>query len=442
MKDSLHNITKIANSYHNLEENQEVQITKDTVKQKICVIGYYNRKNLGDDMFKITIPMLFTKEKYQFDFFNINDGYNLSDYEIIIFGGGDLFVPFFMEKLQKKYKGYNGRIYTIGTGFSHTQDIYRGYTYMFDHILLREKHSCDILKPIIGEEYITTIPDLGFLLNAPQCDILSTKKEKLPLIGIFLATPLLQKDNYYSEVKECLSYLSTVGNVVCVRFNVSGHANEDDKTINDKICVEYPTILNNYTVYNTEDMLKFFSKCTFAVCSRFHSHIFSIITGCPFISISYNRKVARLLEENSLDSLIYQDITQLSNIYNNRENISKQLNDVYIKNNRNIESINFDIIINNSRKRNRSSLIEKLHLINEEISDAIIALTDYHPDGKDKKPIERVHAISIAKLICYKIMGNVDCRYLYGTIDNIMNSPWNYKEIIYWIMRDINTVKN
>jgi polysaccharide pyruvyl transferase CsaB len=41
------------------------------------------------------------------------------------------------------------------------------------------------------------------------------------------------------------------------------------------------------TEYVAKDVLGFFSRCRFALCSRYHGNIFAIVSGVPFVSIMY-----------------------------------------------------------------------------------------------------------------------------------------------------------
>ena len=43
----------------------------------------------------------------------------------------------------------------------------------------------------------------------------------------------------------------------------------------------------------------------FNICMRFHSHIFSILTKVPFISLCHTEKVRLLLKDCNIEDLYY-----------------------------------------------------------------------------------------------------------------------------------------
>jgi polysaccharide pyruvyl transferase WcaK-like protein len=85
----------------------------------------------------------------------------------------------------------------------------------------------------------------------------------------------------------------------------------------------------------------------FGICSRFHSHIFSINNHIPFISLSCTRKVRELLKQNNMMELYCPLITnndiplsfnmdetveKITKILNNSEYYKNKIIDVQLEN--------------------------------------------------------------------------------------------------------------
>lgn len=410
-----------------------LQRSPPIIKEKICVLGFYDKKNLGDDMFKITLPLLFD-DKYLFDFFNVEDDFQVNDYYAVILGCGDLFVPYFMDKLAVIVKNFEGCVYTIGTGFSNQEDLYRGYTVYFDYLFLRELSAVRELVKVLKPSYVKNIPDLGFLLTGPSPVL---EQERGDSILLMLATPLLAISGYYEKVKECVQYLSTVGSIIAVRFNTSGAINEDDRVINDKLCRECPFIKNDATVYSVEEMLNLLCRCKFAVCSRFHGHIFATIAACPFVSICYNRKVTTYLQENLLDDLIYTNISHIDLLYHNQKNIRHRLHEIYIKNHLLFNKGDLMSVVACGDKREKNSPIEAVIPLAAQVRTACLEIAGYDLEDKNHRSLPLEQAEILSRLMCYSLTGDKESCYLYGTIGNMQSQPWMYKEMIFWISREI-----
>jgi len=73
--------------------------------RRLLVLGFYGKGNLGDEMFKETIP----------DFKG-----DLSEYDAIICGGGDIYNEYFMKKIEQILtrlpNGFQKPVYLLGVG--------------------------------------------------------------------------------------------------------------------------------------------------------------------------------------------------------------------------------------------------------------------------------------------------------------------------------------
>ena len=128
----------------------------------ILVLGYYGRQNLGDEMFKEAIPLLFSEKSegskvYQFTFKStddLKDPSDLSNYSHIIVGGGDLFNKYFLEKLSKFLRDFKGCVIGLSIGMPFDEFITYEYTSLFNHIFVRNKCHLDKLRLLMGSDKV------------------------------------------------------------------------------------------------------------------------------------------------------------------------------------------------------------------------------------------------------------------------------------------------
>jgi len=138
------------------------------------------------------------------------------------------------------------------------------------------------------------------------------------------------------------------------------------------------------------------------------------------------------------ENLIYKDITHLREKIEQRDQISKRLKDIYINNNSIFNTINFENILKIRNKRDITSKVESNITLCRQVRSKCIELIGYDLDSNDKKTIEDGDTAEIlARYICESLTKEKDNKYLYGTIDNIKKNPSLYKEMIFWIIRDI-----
>ena len=131
---------------------------------KILILGYYDRANLGDEMFKITIPNFFPNCKL---FFICVDDFKggLNDYQAIICGGGDIINDYFYKKFSDLFRTFQGPIFAFGIGIPFPSLIRKGYLDLYDHVFIREKTDLMKMQRRLGSNYAHFLPDLGFSLN-------------------------------------------------------------------------------------------------------------------------------------------------------------------------------------------------------------------------------------------------------------------------------------
>lgn len=351
----------------------------------VLVYGFYNRNNLGDDSFQITVPKMFPDFKCTFicsdDFIWSEE---INKYKAIIVGPGDVYNEYFLSRLENI--PFKGLIIGLGVGISYSDDVYKYYK-IFDHIFLREKADLYALSTLMGCKYVHYLPDLAFHLP-PQ--IGNVRKG----IGAFLATPLLLDPNYLPKLRRVFSKYRFV-TLYC--FNTNSNPNENDLIINKKILAEFPNYVIDDTIYSVSQFLEIFGKLELAICSRFHAHIFALISHCPIVSVSGSRKVELLFKDLDISD---PNVAEKAKFYLS----SKQVNN----------------IVKYGTKRFREDVdLGKL-------TKELLSL-------RGAPGWERV----AAEEMCFSLTNSPGSQYLWGTNDNLRKTPDKIPEMVSWIHNDI-----
>ncbi len=192
---------------------------------------------------------------------------------------------------------------------------------LFKHSILRNKKDYTDLKKYYALSYF---PDLTFLLPKIFTDVKPRSPNSVVVkhIGVCLAQTFYNpnyKTEYEDFVKNITIFVRKMLNdgyiMHLIPFGI--HKNkygENDVIIMTKIMdsigkhqnliLEYDDTytLENYT-YKTYSTV---AKMDFNICTRFHSHIFSIIHGIPFISLSCSRKCGELMYELDFTNNLYK----------------------------------------------------------------------------------------------------------------------------------------
>lgn len=428
---------------------------------KILVIGYYDRANLGDEMFKLSIPKLLPETDLKFicvDDIKL-DKDEINNYDAVVCGGGDIVNDYFNIKFNKLLSNFNGPIYGVGIGIPYPGLIKKGYLDIYDHVFVRSTTDILKLQRRLGSHYVHYLPDMGFTLKYEET---KKPKNKIKKVGVFLIQSVFKYKSIVYSLCKFLENICKSYEVTLYRFNTSGSEVEDDKFINGEIYnflkSENPNLKNDEKVYKVNEMLNVMGSLDYGVCMRFHSHIFSTIAGLPFISIFSTRKVELYVDEENYDwkckleldsackPLKFDHVKATEIFYdmvNNSESIKLKLK--YIKNKYNflLDTKQVVNLIKSKKKRPKeydildSIDIQKLYA---ELSDTMFRKSGYDPRKGDKNVSENTISIElsneIASKLCMDITNMPNNKYLFGTIKNVMSKPYDLKEMIKWIHKD------
>ena len=350
--------------------------------KKILILGYYNRNNLGDDVFEYIFDQFLKQKIQQFQQFDIQYTIrNLDnvetvppDTDLILFGGGDLINDYFIHKLNIINSPKVCPTYAVGIGIPYPKLIDEHYLDPFDVIIHRNKHDHTKLRDMYGEHRVKHFPDLSMLLpryqpnETPEGLKLSPTHSYLPepaeyqqkRIGVCLARSIYSpKDpsKYRSIIENLATFFLRVATIekkkqpffkclgenetqyeyeiVFIPFCTDENSNQNDNLINEDV---YTLIQQFQRCYNVKLVTKrleitqitnVFTSFDLTVCTRFHSHVFSAMCNVPMLSVYSSRKVDNFLEELNLTEYAYQmdiDPEGMYPIKLNNEKLMKKFN--------------------------------------------------------------------------------------------------------------------
>ena len=272
------------------------------------VLGFYNKLNLGDDLFQKILKSWFenTALNYKFIFLNPMDISRLPDSDVILIGGGDLVNDYFFKKIRALVANYEGPIYSISLGFPYPQLISAEYLSMFDFIQTRTQSALPKIEPLFPDRCLYG-PDI--VRSLPITKSLNACKNKI--VGVFFANPMWKNNaNMLTKLTQLVKGIADIGGpawlglktytVHLYAMNTSG-TQEDDTHLNKAIWNSLKSY-SNIRIFNNQVQPEEFGELYMSVCTRFHAHILSMNAGVPFISLYSTEKVRDLLaSENLMD---------------------------------------------------------------------------------------------------------------------------------------------
>lgn len=282
---------------------------------QVLIIGYYHRKNFGDDLFEYCFKnILLKQEKYQLHFLNFDDLKTLTQtsikqYSIIIIGGGDLVNEYYFSPSNVKLFEYTeAPIYFVSTGitFENTLNLID----LGDYFFMRNNIDAKRLQKRYGIEYTHFIPDLGFTLglelhNNPNFDktLLTNKSLGIQKIGISLPYTWLAENSSYERILDnivhTLTALAMTFELVFIPFDIGENILNSDLLFIQELERRTTSIQHRITYIKEKEwtpakMVDVYQSVDAIIGSRYHSVIMAILCEKPFISLYSTTKLSEL----------------------------------------------------------------------------------------------------------------------------------------------------
>lgn len=426
-----------------------------TTKEKILVLGYYDRGNLGDEQYKTTIPMLLkTNSIVQYwdsiTFKSPEDIVQIpQETTMIIVGGGDVINDYFMTKIQKLTKNFVGRIYALSVGIPYSSGT--KYLYLFDHIYARSRTDYEIAVSKIGVKNVSICMDSAFKINI----IPNRKISPYTRIGVCFANSYFEdnpnKDILIDSLLDGLnSYYQNYNQYTIyhfIPFNTHSGKESDNiihTTLYNKLTSLDVPCFNHTDFKDPIQVLNFMNNdIDIVLCMRFHSIIFSALTGKRFIALYTTTKIDNLLTDIDYSNLYsykldvdqkyrptnidseyllklinsatydnvievpYVDQSLYANIVRNVFVDKKQQNVlVHIKMN------NFDTVLLSTKR----ALSKFLNISIEDAEKLLLKVGPFNTLSKTK--------LEIARLLCFIVTGQINHPTVWGFAENMSKNDF------------------
>lgn len=276
--------------------------------KKIDIIGWYSRKNVGDDAFELVLSNWFRG----FDVRFVTPTERTRDSaDLVILGGGAVASEYYLNRIQG-----SAPLVALGVDIEWPKEAQLLLDASCSRIVFRSKEDVETYETLwgaanlAGELNAEYCPDLAFALAPTGKDVVS--KYKLSptrgTIGVFATDYVMpsrgrdlyfygpRADQFCQGLARTLDRLAEISEVILLPSSTGIPG--DDRRVNMHIAsfMEHtPTIVTDYL--SPHDMIDFIAGCTATMCMRYHAHIFSIIAGTPFVNIEYTKKSRTLLSE-------------------------------------------------------------------------------------------------------------------------------------------------
>lgn len=440
----------------------------------ICT-GFYHRSNLGDEIFHYMFGHIFTKINKTFKIVSLDDLKNLpQEVTTIILGGGEILNKYFMSKLIKLCDNFNGKIIAYSCELP-IGDIIPEIN-LIDYFVVRNKNDYERLITYFKLSkqdkcpYIEYIPDIVFSLNSIQNICLKNKNNFVDTnkkITFCLARSIYPSNKYYdhyiNKISLFIKYLKKTGwDISLYPFNTSFNFNESDIILNNdiqKICEEQNITVENIIPKNNlnlsefiDQTISYIKKSNIVVCSRYHSHVLSILCRKPIISIPHTKKVLDQVDilnlnewkiEPKLDECnrpidldIAKCIRTFEKLVRNYKKVQNKINKI------DLLSIDFHIDKINNLLNENKRIIPPYYVHNSFIQNLISTtyqktLNYFKLDNL--KDTTKVDVNRICRYILYNLCKDPDAPYFWGLTQKICKPNFNYLEDFDWIIKDYYT---
>ncbi len=275
---------------------------------KVNVVGWYNKKNVGDESYKLSFKNIFPN--YDFTF----SENPIKGHSAYILGGGDIVT----EQNLKKFINIQEPKHIMSVTIS--SNIEPNLLKPFRNIIVRDNKSQEKLKNIGFDSFL--FPDFGFCLSGDESagnEIIKKQFENsssdlyAKKIAIVVNSHILPTYTCESHIKSrfdkfCYDLAITIdqtpASFVFVPFGTK--MPWDDRITNAAVhskCKYWKKNSVFFEELSFQSILDIFSACDAIVSTRLHSSIFSISCEKPFLDITHSHKNSQLLETLSLKEL-------------------------------------------------------------------------------------------------------------------------------------------
>jgi polysaccharide pyruvyl transferase WcaK-like protein len=296
---------------------------------RILILGYYHRKNFGDDLFEYVFrKYVFSSDEYDLTIINMDDiqtifrgldNGTIKQFDRIVVGGGDLINEYYFREsniatFRRYFVGVPLFFYGVGLSYPDLLPILD----IGDFFFMRNKIDHEVVKRRYGVKYSSYTPDLAyFLCNEDSLKVYKNEKSSVQKIGFCLPHTWFENSKkntqqFFNQIITLICDLSKHHQVYVIPFDTSINKRNSDLILSERIREkikekDFDSQGNQRIFFKDEaqmtpvQMIECFKTLDLVFASRFHSVIMCLLTETPFVSLYTTRKIENMMSELSLD---------------------------------------------------------------------------------------------------------------------------------------------
>jgi hypothetical protein len=288
------------------ERSEQERVHRDRIIQ---VLGYYGRHNLGDEFFRVVIPLLFG---YPEALFFIQPSQFFDSVDMTVLGGGDVIKPYYLNSIPKEQPYY---ILGAGLGYESELDLIGSNA---KEIFLRNRIDAnEAQRRGFNAHYC---PDLAFI-NTPETIPVKPRDEKKKML-VILANSAVTPAMGFNEISD-IYYQDYMKWELAKALDVLGEWYDIDfKSMSDS-CYAYDSVMAMEVASRMVRGYKGavgriwlpidFWEYDLVISMKFHGLVFSTMWGTPFVNIGLTRKTELYCREAGLTDLMVEPFSLTKN---------------------------------------------------------------------------------------------------------------------------------
>lgn len=273
---------------------------------KVHILGYYGMKNVGDEAFRPAMSYFFAGHDTKFYNIDVYRKVPVPAPDVLVLGGGDVVTPYYLPVVSRST--CKTRI-GLGVGLGYESESELAAQANFSAWFLRNHEDVDLVraKTNIPVEFT---PDLAFHQKPSGKKLLrrylAPGKQKVVavLLTDYLMPSVLRKDEmFWDRGRRFLEHFGafctelTRAGYRILMLPCSGDGHADDRRVHMSVrAFTEGSVTCVHDLLSPQDLIDILAEVDCCICQRFHSHVFAMIANKPIMSVSFTRKVKKLLE--------------------------------------------------------------------------------------------------------------------------------------------------
>lgn len=427
--------------------------------QNIFVVGYYNKENIGDDQYTMTIEYFLKKyfKDCKVVFVNCDDFYKIKvqKSDLIVVGGGDVLNDYFMDKIIKTVSKLDNVIIGLSCGIPYKNIVYTKKLEIFNYIICRSKTDYELLSTQINENKLLYLPDFSVFLKGVtdvECEYSAILKEAsvkhdiicISVNGHFKNTEnKIEYDKMIIIFRNIIKRLSRKYYIVLLPFDY-----KKDIPIHNELCegIHSSNILNIDKKLDVSQTLSLFNFFKLSIPMKYHACMFSFIKNVPMFPVFVSQKISNLIADINCpyyyklpadekdfpkdinEEVIIDGINKTLFLKLDFEKIHKVMM-------ANFDFLEFKNVLVKKIEYKKTSLVNQKTLKIKECFEKVKEFIKEYPLSEDVVLSDEQKQDTV-KIASYILTGSTNSAYNYGLMEKMFKKDYDYIKEWSWIIND------